>query len=410
MATSAAEIEFIPDEEIEFIPDDPIEFIPDEPVDIQQEAARSTAGALQAVDLASLPGRLDWSEAAVQEYDALRQEQSVAAKTQPNTSLSTELGQRAMALYNQLQTEAPESSGAIALRQRTAGPQQNVEGFQRANFLGRGLSSIAQAVGLTPLATDIERAGQSPLGLNFQANIGAAAGGAAGAGLMMIPGGQPAGARSLAQMAAPIVAPMMGGITGAMGGGIVQEKVQQATETPEETSARQEALAQTREESPVASMIGGSIANAPFMRPSLSQFTQAMAGNRTAAASLGVAAAIGGTMGALPAMITGQPISLAQIAQSALENTIFNKPTRLGRALGLPAADAPTQPVQEQTGFEPVTVEPKSSTPQDIVPALNIGGAQVIDSAGHRARIEYRRRDRAGSKGRHASGHPESLH
>lgn len=358
MATAAADIEFIPDEAIEFIPDEPIEFIPDEPVDVPREAARATMGALQAVDVMNATAQLDWSEAAADEINALRQRSGeLFAARQSNEA--QRLSSEAMRLDEKLQSEAPQSTGAQRLRQQYSGPPTNVEGFQRANFLGRGLGALANAAGLAPLATDIERAGASPLGLNFQANIGAAAGGAAGAGMMMLPGGQPQGARTLAQMAAPVVAPMFGGFGGGMIGGFAQEKIEQAAETGVETLARHEALAETRREFPVASMIGGSGANIFTMRPSITQFTQALSGNRAAIASLGTAASIGGSMGVLPSLTRGEPVSLSQIAQSALENTIFNKPTRLGRALGLPAADmgGGEPPAAPEVPGAPVTPE-----------------------------------------------------
>lgn len=377
MATAAAEIEFIPDEPIEFIPDDPIEFIPDEPVNVPQEAMRATAGALQAVDLATLPGRLDWSEAAGDEVLKRRAQadelyaQASSQPLNPETPQQAQIQEgynklarkefkSALDLEYQLRQEAPLSSGAQRLSGMRAEEQARVneQAWNSANFLGRGLSGIAQSIGLTPLAHTFQEAGRSPMGLNFQANIGAAVGGAAGAGMMMIPGGQVAGARTLAQMAAPIALPIFGGMTGGMGGGIVQEKIQEATETPQETLARQDILARTREEAPLASLVGGSLANAPFMRPSLSQFAQAMSGNRTAAASIGAAAGIGSAIGILPGVISGQPVPLSQIAYAALENTIFNRPTRLGRALGLPAA-------VESLVKQRVTPDPSLVSPQD---------------------------------------------
>lgn len=363
MATNAAEIDFVPDEEIEFIPEEPIDFIADQPVDVAGEAVRNTAAALQATDLMALPAKLDWSEAAADEVNTLRQ-QAAAQFQARNAPEAQRLSSQATRLDERLQQEAPQSTGAQRLRGQYQNlPQPNVEGFQAANFLGRGLSAIAQKVGLTPLAHNIEQAGQTPLGLNFQANIGGAVTGAAGAGLMMVPGAQPLAVRTLAQMAAPMAAPLIGGVTGGLAGSVAQEKIHAATETPEETAARHEALAETQRESPAASMLGSSLANLPTMRPSLSQFTEAMAGNKTAQMALAGAAGIGASMGMALPLLTGQPVSLAGIAQSTLENLIFNKPTRLGRALGLPPMEGGR--IEEKTAFEPVTIEPK---PEDFTP------------------------------------------
>lgn len=362
MATNAAEIEFIPDEEIDFVPDEPIDFVPDQPVDVNQEAARSTAGALQAIDLATLPGKLDWSEAAADEVNSLR-EQAAAQFQARNAPVAQKLSSQAMRLDEKLQQEAPQSTGAQRLRGQYQNlPQPNVEGFQGANFLGRGLSQIAQTVGLTPLAHNIEQAGQSPIGLNFQANIGGAIGGAAGAAAMMVPGGQGLGASSLA----PMLAPLAGGLFGGLAGGAGQEVIQRATETPEQTGARHEALAETERESPFASALGRAVTNAPFMRPSLSVISEAMAGNKTAQAAVAAAGGIGAAMGAGGALLQGQKPSLAGIAESALSNLIFNKPTRLGRALGLPAVE--TGRVEEQTGFEPITIEPDAKQISETSP------------------------------------------
>lgn len=338
-------------DEIEEFPDAPVIEEFDEPVDIGREAQRATAAALQGLDAITTGPNLDWSEAAADEVNTLRQ-QAAAAYESRNANEGIRLGSAAQQLETQLQTEAPQSTGAQRLRQQFAGPQQNIEGFQQGNFLGRGLSQIAQGVGLTPLAHNIEQAGMSPIGMNFQANIGAAAGGVAGAGLMTVPGGQGLGAT--------LLAPMAGGLFGGLAGGAGQEVIERSQETPEQTEARHEALAETQREAPLASMVGGSMANAPFLRPSLSMFLQAMAGNRTAQATLGASAAIGGAMGALPSIARDEPISLTGIAQAAMENTIFNKPTRLGRVLGLPAVDA-AQPVQEDTGFQPVTIDPATA-------------------------------------------------
>jgi hypothetical protein len=362
MATNAAEIEFIPDEVIEFVPDEPIDFIPDESVDVSREAQRASAGALQTLDVMRAPSQLDWSEAAVDEVNALR-EQSAALFAARKGDEAQKLSSQAMRLEERLQAEAPQSSGAQRLRQQQIGPQTNVEGFQAANPIGRGLASIANRVGLTPLATTIEAAGQSPLGLNFQANIGGAATGAAGAGLMMVPGAQPLGARTLAQMAAPMAAPLIGGITGGLAGNVAQENIHAATETPAETQARHAALAETQQNFPAQAMLGGSLANIFTMRPSLSQFLQAAGGNKNAQMGIAGAAGIGASMGIGLPMITGQPVSLAGVAQSALENMIFNKPTALGRKLGLPPMEggapppaAPEAPAAPQT--PPAAPEP----------------------------------------------------
>lgn len=328
--------------------------------DVAGEAVRNTAAALQATDLMALPAKLDWSEAAADEVNTLRQ-QAAAQFQARNAPEAQRLSSQATRLDERLQQEAPQSTGAQRLRAQYEGlPQPNVEGFQSANFLGRGLSAIAQKVGLTPLAHNIEQAGQTPLGLNFQANIGGAATGAAGAGLMMVPGAQPLGVRTLAQMAAPMAAPLIGGVTGGLAGSVAQEKIHAATETPEETAARHEALAETQRESPAASMLGSSLANLPTMRPSLSQFTEAMAGNKTAQMALAGAAGIGASMGMALPLLTGQPVSLAGIAQSTLENLIFNKPTRLGRALGLPPMEG---------GPAPREVEPIDITSEPTPPA-----------------------------------------
>lgn len=327
---------------------------------VQQEAVRNTAAVLQATDLMALPSKLDWSEAAADEVNTLRQ-QAAAQFQARNAPAAQKLSSQAMRLDERLQQEAPESTGAQRLRAQYQNlPQPNVEGFQSANFLGRGLSAIAQKVGLTPLAHNIEQAGQTPLGLNFQANIGGAATGAAGAGLMMVPGAQPLGVRTLAQMMAPMAAPMIGGVAGGFAGSVAQEKIHSLTETPEETAARHEALAQTQQEAPAASMLGSSLANIFTMRPSISQFTEAMAGNKTAQMALAGAAGIGASMGIGLPLITGQPVSLAGIAQSTLENLIFNKPTRLGRALGLPPMEG---------GPAPREVEPIDITSEPTPPA-----------------------------------------
>lgn len=390
-------------DEIEEFPDAPAIEEFDETVDVAGEAVRNTAAALQATDLMALPAKLDWSEAAADEVNTLRQ-QAAAQFQARNAPAAQKLSSQAMRLDERLQQEAPESTGAQRLRGQYQNlPQPNVEGFQSANFLGRGLSAIAQKVGLTPLAHNIEQAGQTPLGLNFQANIGGAATGAAGAGLMMVPGAQPLGVRTLAQMAAPMAAPLIGGVTGGLAGSVAQEKIHAATETPEETAARHEALAETQRESPAASMLGSSLANLPTMRPSLSQFTEAMAGNKTAQMALAGAAGIGASMGMALPLLTGQPVSLAGIAQSTLENLIFNKPTRLGRALGLPPMeggpaprevepiDITSEPAPKPT--PPVEFDPRTAIPPDApevpLPEVTVeptttseAAAPVVEEAG----------------------------
>lgn len=369
MATASPNAAIEEFDEIEEFPDAPVIEEFDEP-NVAAEAVRNTAGAMQAVDLMTLPGRI----MAAQPRELTRDEQlfneaeSVAAQMKQAEDAgqsSSGLADQYFALREQISPGFLQQVGSPEFRPDEVTPQAAPDGYRGANWLGRAASELLQSVGSDTLAARVEELGQSPVGMNFQANIGPAAGGALGAGLMMVPGGQSLGARTILQSAATVVPPILGGATGSMAGGLAQEKIHQATETPEETQARHEALTETRERSPFSSMLGASLANAPFMSPSLSVFRQAMAGNKTAQQALGAAAAIGGGTSAIMSKITGQPVSLAGIAQAAIENMVFNKPTRLGRAFGLPAMETGT--VEEKTSFEPITVEPTSTPKPDAV-------------------------------------------
>lgn len=396
MATAAAEIDFIPDE-VEFLPDDPIDFIPDAPDAapssapiaapvpqsvIDQEARRATAGALQAADLAALPSRLDWTEARLAQSDQLWQQaaqineatpffETNAAKNQREASANA-LVQQAESIRRQIRAE-PASSGAAILRERDAQFNASQYDPRVINPLGR----MAEEVIGGPLGSKISGLTGSPIGVNFQANIVPAATGALGAAAMTIPGGQGLGASSLATVLTPIA----GGIGGSMLGGAGQEVALMATETDEETQERRGALEQVQQENPIQSIIGTAGASSPFLAPSLSQFRNAMAGNRYAQQAIGASAAIGGGISGINDLIAGRHVSLANAAQAALENVIFNKPTRLGRAIGLPVdpttervPDAPEvvappamedgPPITEDTGFPPIEVGGESAIPE----------------------------------------------
>lgn len=331
---------------------------------VQQEAVRTTAAALQAVDLMTLPQRILAAQPRELSRDEqlFQQSESIAAQMrqaedagQPSAALSEQY----FALRDQIDPNFLRQVGdkQFAPDENTAATAS--DGYAAANPLGRGLSEIAAGLGL-PFSQRLEELGRSPIGLNFQSNIGGAVTGAAGAGLMMVPGGQPLGANLLRVQAARMAAPVIGGITGGLAGNVAQEKIHAATETPEETEARHAALAETRQNSPAQSMLGASAANIFTMHPSLSQFLQAASGNRNAQMAIAGATGIGASMGIAMPMITGEPVTLSGIAQAALENMIFNKPTGLGRKLGLPSMEGGA-PVREETGFQPVTIDPATA-------------------------------------------------
>jgi len=357
-------------------------------VDVSKETVRATGAAMQAMDAALAPHALDWSgtNVGVPPEDQNQRLYRQAKGIETEMVLAEQRGERTGKLYDQLQQVRqqidPQYLVAQEERPDEVAPAAQPDGYQQANWLGTGLGGIASSLGL-PFAHRLEELGRSPIGLNFQANIGGAATGAAGAGLMMVPGAQPLGANLLRVQAARMAAPIIGGIAGGMAGNAAQEGLHSLTETEAETDARHAALAETQQNFPAQSMLGASMANIFTMRPSISQFTQAMAGNKNAQMAIAGATGIGASMGIAMPMLTGQPVTLGGIAQSALENMIFNKPTAFGRKLGLPPMEGGPAPREVPVDIEfGAGVDAPPVAPDVTVPAIRVSGEVVRGNPG----------------------------
>lgn len=349
MATSAAKIDFIPDEPIDFVPDDQgaIDFIPDEQV--IAEGQKATLGALQALDVMAAPASLDWSEVAARN----NQERAARGLILENEAREKfRLGQisepEAMAAYRQadeMRGITPEQRQQEVARAEEQAYQDRV-GTLSNNALGRFLGPALQSQA-GPVLDSVAR------------NIGPAIGGAGGAAMFMAPAAGPAG----------ILFPLVGGMMGSMTGGMGQESLLRATESPEETQQRQERWSQAERESPIASGIGAMASNLPFFRPSPSMLGMAMTGQRAALKNVGAAAGIGAGAEIGAEIIGGQPLSLQSIATAAISNALMSDPTRLGRRMGFPASPsavadmiAPPRevpPIQADSGL---TNRPTTST------------------------------------------------
>ncbi len=366
MATGSPKFDFVPTDEapkFDFTPDEPkldfepetpasnapqFDFVPEESLEVQGPqpdsayyAGRATAGAMQLIDLMGVPGQLDWS-AVAEKNDQERLAKILELNTQadqleaqdPNqkwdtNSPSNKLRRETFYLQQQMSpgTEASGFAQSIEQQQRQSSAQALAEEgrpretFKVSPFGAAGTPAEALAAFMGPglsaqIGPTVESAAQ---------NVLPAAAGAASAASYLLPGGG----------VARFLAPMVAGLVGSQLGGLAQETVLESTETFEETEQRQQRAAAAAKAHPVQTRVGASLSNVLTFTPSLREIARAAMGDRTAQVNVGVAGLIGGGLADVGAKMQGQKgASLIDIAQGAIENMLFSKPTALGRRLG----------------------------------------------------------------------------
>jgi len=179
-----------------------------------------------------------------------------------------------------------------------------------------------------------------------------------------------AGAIPGAEAGAALLAPLgpvgmfaggaIGGLAGAFGGSYLTQKAQQAALEKYAPSALEE-VARAQEEQPGASFVGGLAPTALTMRPSTQGLSgllrptvrgttirEAITKPEFIAPASNVAINVGQAgAGQAINVARGGEFSLPEFATEAAVGTLFNRPTRLGRRLGLP--DLPETPEPQKT-------------------------------------------------------------
>jgi len=179
-----------------------------------------------------------------------------------------------------------------------------------------------------------------------------------------------AGAIPGAELGATLLAPLgpvgmfaggvIGGLAGAFGGSYLTQKAQQAALEKYAPSALEE-VARAQEEQPGASFVGGLAPTALTMRPSTQGLSgllrptvrgttirEAITKPEFIAPASNVAINVGQAgAGQAINVARGGEFSFPEFATEAAVGTLFNRPTRLGRRLGLP--DLPETPEPQKT-------------------------------------------------------------
>lgn len=138
---------------------------------------------------------------------------------------------------------------------------------------------------------------------------------------------------------------LVGGVAGAFGGNQVQEAVENRVLTPEQKMAFDAQLGIDAQQRPIAAFAGGTLPQLAFARPSVSNLRSAAGivsgASRTpqslsAAANVIGGAAVGGGTELAQQVATGE-YDIGRLAMSTAAGGLLSEPTRLGRAVGIPA-------------------------------------------------------------------------
>lgn len=198
---------------------------------------------------------------------------------------------------------------------------------------------------------------------------------AAGRAALPTLGGIGAGALGGAWLGPPGM--IVGGILGGIGTGYAQEKALEHLASPEWNAERQKQYEADIQQHPYATIGGELLPSALTLRPSLGGLksaaqairspSTATAAQKVAAGTVGLGAGIGAVQETAIPYFMGQEIDPRRVVASTLFGSLFNEPTRLGRAMGLPgspveAQNAPTgQPEAPAGRIQPSLLLPEVS-------------------------------------------------
>lgn len=297
-------------------------------------------------------------------YDRLRQE-----------VLQTRIGEAASqiddATVKMFQDDAI-SRGGVAID-----PNELRMTLATRKVLGQSTGSAPMSQGTPEMASTLGAAGRAAVD-----NVGGTVGGVLGGVGLGALGGSAVGPIGT------IVGAVAGGLAGAYGGNEVQNAVEERVLTPEQRMAFENRLAADAQQRPIAAFAGGTLPQLAFARPSVSNLRSAAGiasgASRTpqslsAAANVIGGAAVGGGVELAQQAATGQ-YDLGRLAMSTAAGGLLSEPTRLGRAVGIPATprerfDAGSEMVAPSQA-EPAAPVMPSFEPQtfaDIAPVITVG-------------------------------------
>ncbi len=185
---------------------------------------------------------------------------------------------------------------------------------------------------------------------------------------------------------------LVGGVAGAFGGNQVQEAVENRVLTPEQKMAFDAQLGIDAQQRPIAAFAGGTLPQLAFARPSVSNLRSAAGivsgASRTpqslsAAANVIGGAAVGGGTELAQQVATGE-YDIGRLAMSTAAGGLLSEPTRLGRAVGIPATpryDASTETISPAA--QPKTASLAIDIPQtlaDIAPVTPVEPATIAQT------------------------------